>query len=266
MEPVESLDDLLARARQLDTNDTLALDSFQILGESFLRMTFGRDSGAVAEFNDACAGGGLAPMPSGDPEVNKILLRDFQNRRKNLIITRLEAIKNEAALSALKPPQSPQAKERSNRVFIVHGRDEEMKLSVARVVEKIQLEPVILHERPDKGRTIIEKFTDYSDVGYAIVLLSPDDMGYAVSDGQSSSMPRARQNVVLELGFFVGKLGRENVLALVRGGDRLEWPSDYSGVIHTEFDGPEGGWRTRLVKELQACGYNVDANRLTREL
>jgi predicted nucleotide-binding protein len=115
--------------------------------------------------------------------------------------------------------------ELSDRIFVVHGHDDGMKVAVARVLERLGLKPVVLHEQPDKGRTIVEKFTDYSAVGFAVVLLSPDDMAYASNKSPSAARPRARQNVTFELGYFVGKLGRENVLALVRKKDGdLEFP------------------------------------------
>jgi predicted nucleotide-binding protein len=115
---------------------------------------------------------------------------------------------------------------------------------------------VILHERPDKGRTIIEKFEDYSDVQFAAVLLTPDDMGKARDD--DNLKPRARQNVIFELGFFIGKLGRENVCALHKGD--VEILSDYQGVVWKSMEGD--GWRFELAKELRAAGFDIDANRL----
>jgi predicted nucleotide-binding protein len=117
----------------------------------------------------------------------------------------------------------------SSRVFVVHGHDEGAKQSVARVLERLELEPVILHEQPDQGRTVIEKFEDYSDVGFAVVLLTPDDMGYAVAANPKTAKPRARQTVIMELGYFLGKLGRGRVCALYRHG--VELPSDFSGVL-----------------------------------
>lgn len=105
----------------------------------------------------------------------------------------------------------------SSRVFVVHGHDNEMKQAVARILERLNLEAIILHEQPDRGLTIIEKIERFSDVGFAVVLLSPDDVGYSKADGHDAARPRARQNVVLELGYFAGKLGRENVVALHRG-------------------------------------------------
>lgn len=141
----------------------------------------------------------------------------------------------------------------TNKVFIVHGHDEEMKVAAARLVSQCGLEPVILHEQPNKGRTIIEKFSDYADVGFAIILLSPDD---ELKDGSR----RARQNVVLELGYFIGRLGRERVAVLYRSDERFEIPSDFGGVLYTEYD--SGGWRYAIAKELKAAGFSVDLNKL----
>lgn len=149
---------------------------------------------------------------------------------------------------------------KSNRVFVVHGHDNEMKQAVARTVERLGLEAVILHEKPNRGQTLIEKIERYSDVDFAVVLLSPDDVGYAVNDGQEAASPRARQNVILELGYFAGKLGRESVVALHRGS--IEFPSDYDGVLYTPYDGDSGAWRSELVAELRESGYEVSADNL----
>lgn len=144
----------------------------------------------------------------------------------------------------------------SNRVFVVHGHDDAAKEAVARFLEKLKVEAVILHERPTQGRTIIEKLEHHSDVDFAVVLLTPDDVGSA-KDAVAGLQPRARQNVVLELGYFVGLLGRRNVCALHKGA--IELPSDYVGVIYVPFDSADG-WRLHLAKELKAAGFNVDMN------
>jgi predicted nucleotide-binding protein len=143
-------------------------------------------------------------------------------------------------------------------VFVVHGRDEAVKESVARFLEKLHLHPIILHEQPNKGRTIIEKFEGHSDVGFAVVLLTPDDVGeLASSTGEHP--PRARQNVILELGYFLGKLGRARVCVLHMHG--LEIPSDILGVLYVPYDA-DNGWRLKLAKELKAAGMPVDLNRV----
>lgn len=149
----------------------------------------------------------------------------------------------------------------SRKVFVVHGHDDALKQTVARVVTKLALEPVILHEKPNKSRTIIEKFEDYSDVSFAIVLLTPDDMGYDLRLGEKTVRPRARQNVILELGFFLGRLTRSRVVALFVPTDNFELPTDYTGVLFVPVD-DAGKWQMDLVHELKASGIDVDANRL----
>lgn len=145
-------------------------------------------------------------------------------------------------------------------VFVVHGRDEEMKQAVARTLSRLELNPVVLHEQPNHGRTLIEKFERNANVQFAVVLLSPDDMGFLSGDDPSSAKPRARQNVIIELGYFVGALKRERVFALKRDG-QMELPSDFSGVVYTPYDSG-GRWQFDLVRELKAAGYAVDANNI----
>ena len=145
------------------------------------------------------------------------------------------------------------------KVFLVHGQNEEMKQSVARFLEKLKIELVILHEQPSKGRTIIEKFSDYSDVHFAIILLSADDFAYPKNQSPDNGLLRARQNVILELGFFLGKLGRGNVLSLYEDGQSIEIPSDYRGVIYLPY-GAGNGWQMDLLRELKAAEFSVDAN------
>ena len=144
----------------------------------------------------------------------------------------------------------------SDEVFVVHGRDNGAKETVARFLSKLGLQPVILHEQPNQGRTIIEKFEEYAQVGFAVVLLTPDDI-CSPHDQPDSSRPRARQNVILELGFFLGKLGRQRTFALKKGD--VETPSDYDGVLYIPLDDP-GAWRMELVKEFKGAGLDVDAN------
>ncbi len=144
----------------------------------------------------------------------------------------------------------------NRKVFLVHGHDAGPRDAVARYLAGMNFEPIILHEQVNQGRTIIEKFEHHADVGFAIVLLTPDDEGNA--KGEALARPRARQNVILELGYFIGRLGRERVAAL-KCGD-LELPSDILGVVWTEFDAA-GGWKVALGKELKAAGYEVDWNK-----
>ncbi len=146
----------------------------------------------------------------------------------------------------------------TNEVFVIHGRDTGTRDTVARFLEQLKLKPVILSEQSSQGRTIIEKFEQHSEVGFAVALLTPDDAG-SLKGARNKPNPRARQNVIFELGFFIGKLGRKHVCALTKG--EVEIPSDYSGVLYISLNDPDG-WKIKLFKELKAAGYDVDANRI----
>lgn len=148
---------------------------------------------------------------------------------------------------------------KSNKVFIVHGRDNEAKLELARYLEKINLEPIILHEQVSRGRTIIEKIEEYTDVNYAIVLYTPCDIG-GLNDGKNELRERARQNVVFEHGLLIGKIGRNNVSALVKG--NIEKPNDISGVVYMDMS--SGDWKIDLARELNDAGYDIDFNLVFR--
>ena len=147
-------------------------------------------------------------------------------------------------------------------VFVVHGRDNETKQEVARFLERIvESRVILLGEQPDQGRTTIEKFEEYaSDVGFAVVLLTRDDEG-RISGGAEPLRARARQNVILELGFFIGTLGRGHVALLYEHG--VELPSDISGVLYLRLD-PAGAWKTRLARELSEAGVSIDVQAVLR--
>ncbi len=123
-------------------------------------------------------------------------------------------------------------------------------------MESLDLNPIILHEQPDQGRTIIEKFEDYAQTSYAIALLTPDDIGGPNADALK---PRVRQNVIFEMGFFMGYLGRGRVAALIKSD--LEIPSDYSGVLYIKLD-ENDGWQINLARELDSAGFDIDFNKL----
>lgn len=151
--------------------------------------------------------------------------------------------------------KKPQGDTIGKDIFIIHGHDEGIKEAVARFLTKIGLNPIILHEQPNQGRTIIEKFQDHSAVSYAIALFTPDDIGSVKTP--ENLQPRARQNVVFEFGYFIGNLGRKYVCGLFD--ESVEIPSDYQGVIYIPID-KAGNWRFRLVKELKSVGFDIDAN------
>ncbi len=166
-----------------------------------------------------------------------------------------EAMTTASALLGSAPATTP-AKD-NRKVFIVHGHDGKAREAVAQLIKKLDLDPIILHEQPNQGDTVIEKFERNSNVGFAIILMTADDTGKANSE--AAARPRARQNVVFEWGYFVGKLGRKRVCALYEQG--IDLPSDLNGIVYIPLDAT-GHWRLGLLKELKAAGYSVDANKL----
>ena len=143
----------------------------------------------------------------------------------------------------------------NNKAFIVHGHDGELKTKVARRLEQQGIEAIILSEQANRGRTNIEKLEAYSDVHVAIVLFTQDDLGCA-KDEKENERYRARQNVVFEAGYFMGYLGRENIIMITD--ENVEIPGDLSGMVYTTKD----NWEFEMLKELNAAGMKIDMNKL----
>jgi len=201
-----------------------------------------------------------------------------------------------------KPIKSISKKEKSKisherRIFIVHGHDDTLKNEVELFLKSLDLEPIILHKQADLGKTIIEKVEHYSDVGFAVILLTNDDAGgstpdegydvlrqyystpnptpslsekdrQVVSTESAKFMveillrlkPRARQNVIFEFGYFIAKLGRNRVAALCK--EEIERPSDIDGLLYTPLD-QSGKWMKKLAREINAAGIEIDEKYLT---
>ena len=140
-------------------------------------------------------------------------------------------------------------------VFIVHGHDEATKLKTSEFLKDlVKRTPIILHKQPNKGRTLIEKFEESAETAaYAVVLATADDVGRANKDDNLS--PRARQNVVFEMGFFIGAIGRGRVAVLYDEG--IEEVGDMKGIVYIALD-TAGAWRSQLAKEVGASGIPVD--------
>ncbi len=227
--------------------------SWDEYNREMLRQMF--TTSEIADEYSASGGFFIAGDYSFSKEVN-----DFYNDIDN-DLRKLSSIRDRLELIPMVPTVSLQgstnmaASTIDKSVFIVHGHDEAALHTVARFIERLALDPVVLHEKPSKGRTIVEKLEAHSHVRFAVVLLTSDDVGGV---DQKHLKPRARQNVVLELGFFLARLGRENVIALYKG--ELEMPSDYMGVVYVPFDAA-GAWKLTLARELKAAGIDVDMNR-----
>jgi hypothetical protein len=233
-----------------------AYSQWELLTRNYLEKAFGRGSPNVGSVRDVGKYGGF-PMNAGEGW--------WENHRAESLTTQLtrleglvELLETELQLRGGATISRPGPAPTGHRIFLVHGHDQAVLQEVARFLERLDQDVIILREQPNRGRTIIEKFEEYSEVGFAVILLTPDDRGGPASSTLDEQHSRARQNVILELGYFLGRLGRSRVCALYREG--VEIPSDYSGVLYVKLD-PEGGWRLQVAKELKAAGLLVDMNR-----
>lgn len=180
-------------------------------------------------------------------DITKRILKECRSQLQE-VVPKLEAL----------PPNRPETPMDKSKVFIVHGHDDAAKEAAARFVENLGFKAIILHEQASSGKTIIEKIEANSNVGFGIVLYTPCDLGRSKEE-KDQLKPRARQNVVFEHGYLMGKIGRENVCALVKGD--IEKPTDISGVVYIPMD--EGdGWKLAVAKEMKKSGYDVDFNKI----
>lgn len=251
---ISKLNELKQKIILLDYKQYDKLDAIKTRFTMLTRNIFG-DKNPYAEkirstlFSPSIAYSGM------DPSQYLTSWKSGQAKLSNLVDVLVEELELSIELQKNKSTTNREGK----NVFIIHGHNEEMKQSVARFIEKLKLNPIILHEKASKGKTIIEKFSEHSDVSFAIALLSPDDVGYSVKQQPTEAKLRARQNVIFEMGFFIGKLGRQNVVALFDTTENFEIPSDYQGVLFIPYD-KQGHWNLDIIRELKEIGISVDAN------
>jgi predicted nucleotide-binding protein len=189
---------------------------------------------------------------------------DAFDRQRDMFLTALhEALaifEGDPFGEAAVPKATPKAATLSNKVFIVHGHDHALKTELEVFITGLGLEPIVLHRQPDEGNTIIEKFEKHADVGYAFILLTPDELAYTVDheklpDEQRKKEYHARQNVIFEFGFFTGRLGRSRVCCMLKG--PAARPSDIDGLVYKDVSGGVESIGYAIMKELKAAGYNI---------
>jgi predicted nucleotide-binding protein len=166
----------------------------------------------------------------------------------------LDIEEKQSNIENLKRRNAITQKNKNGKVFIVHGHDNGLKETTSRFCEHIGLNPIVLHEQSNIGLTIIEKFEKHSDVEFTIVLMTGDDIGYPRNEANKANL-RSRQNVIFELGYFIGKIGRSKVCALYQEG--IEIPSDYQGIIYIPLDKNES-WKLKLAKEISDSGITIN--------
>lgn len=236
--------------------------------ERWIRLTL---EGLMSVYTDAGPAKELqgASYPSAyliGEDVNEQLQRDYELVESAIntldsLRERLEYLEGPDDASGL-PAAAKTAPSGEEKIFLVHGHASDVKEAVTRFLEKTgEHEVVVLHEQPNEGRTLIEKFEDHAGASdHAVVLLTADDLGGAMpEDGDDPALsPRGRQNVVFELGFFVGRLGRSRAVVLYQ--EDVEIPSDFSGVVYIPLS--DESWRYKLLQELRNAGLNFDLNKI----
>lgn len=245
---------LLLQSRPL-TND--AHNQWKLLTRNYLEKAFGVNSPNVRSVIQAVQSGSF-PLNAGEGwwEAHRVECLTAQLTQLEGLV---ELLSTEMQLrSGDSIARAEVNQPNAHRIFLVHGHDKAALGEVARFLERLGQDIIVLREQPNEGRTIIEKFEDYTDVGFAVVLLTGDDRGGHSYSPYDSQRLRARQNVILELGYFLGRLGRSRVCALYV--EEVEIPSDYSGVLYVKLD-DGGGWRLSLAKELRAAGLSIDMNK-----
>lgn len=210
---------------------------------------------------------GISTIAMHDPSLGEKISDLYKNidrkiHRIDSIIERLELIplRNTTSSDKATEDNSPHSQSKTKKVFIVHGHDEVAKTSLEVFLHEIGLEPVVLHRQADEGLTVIEKFEKHSDVGYAFILLTPDEIAYIKSeqgkqDDERKKEFRARPNVIFEFGYFVGKLGRSRVCCLYTG--EVSLPSDVDGMIYKKFTSNIEEVAYSIIKDLKASGYAI---------
>lgn len=202
------------------------------------------------------------------PSTGKVVIQGKPADQANLEAVVSKIVERRAKKQARQPSSSPIAptkpKPKSKKIFIVHGHDVHARDQLSLVLLKLGLEPFILAESSGGGMTIIEALEKEikpgsNSAGFGIVLLTPDDMGHARSAGGTRTKPRARQNVILELGMLIGALGRQNVAAVKKAGE-LELPSDIHGVLYAEYRSHVGEAVAKISQRLREVGFEISAD------
>lgn len=233
--------------------------SWSDYNSEYLKQAFNKENNEYRKsYNDA---GSFFGVISGGTSLAQELI-DFKEKidKKVSNLKRLRAKTDLLKSSSVEAVVSKTdvVKLDKSQVFIVHGHDEEAKSKTARFIEKLGLKPIILHEQASSSKTVIEKIETYSNVGFGIVLYTPCDIG-AKDEENPNLKNRARQNVVFEHGFLIGKIGRQNVCALVKG--EIETPNDISGVVYVKMD-IDDAWHLKIARELKNSGYEIDMNKV----
>ena len=258
----EEVDPLLAKCV---TAESPEFKAWQVKAENILTKCYGMESRELYRFRNIIFYPRYAHATQSD-EVNlcagglkeakayfEVYLEEIEDNCAENVSSDVSGISGEAKFVEEKVNST-----RKKKVFIVHGHNDALKQEAARIIEKQGIEAVILSEQANQGKTIIEKIEENADVDAAICLFTGDDYGRAKGTEAEENKLRARQNVVFEAGYFMGKLGRKNVIIVAD--KNLELTSDMQGVVYTDA----GNWKTEVLQGLDKIGYAIDFNKLFR--
>jgi len=253
----------ITKAQQLTAGDAVTegdRDAWENTTRDYLVRAFGSDSRNIGSVMDDPHAGSF---PMGAPDSWWMIERaSIMKKQIKLLESCIEQLETEVELRSTNTAtqslnsEATTKSQPSKKVFIVHGRNDNLKNQVTRYIENLDLTAIILHEQPNEGRTIIEKFEAHAnETSFAIVLLTADDVGGLSGTPQENMKPRARQNVIFELGYFFGLLKRKHVCALYEDG--VELLSDINGIAYVPFDS-SGAWRSKVASELKAAGIEFN--------
>lgn len=245
-EQISKIDSLM-KLRHNDPN----YDRWNNVTEQLIIRTFGDPHDNILRFRMVVGGPRFVGMPDEEWQSNYINVLKEKNALLEGYVEQLEKFGNDIVDTAIVTGEKIKTAN-SRKVFIVHGHDDKVRVELSSLLIDLKFEPVILHEQANEGLTLIEKFEKHSDVEYAFILLTPDDVG-CQKGNETRLKPRARQNVFFEFGFFAGKIGRERVCCLYTGD--VEWPSDLNGFAHIPFKVSVNEVLLDILRELKAAGY-----------
>ena len=253
---IDLLDQQIAEAKDGRPDD---FEQWRNNTEVVIRRVMGDPSPTLAQFGQVSYSPAVYFSGMGDTSGYRVA--GVRRAIALLQAAKLEVELETEASQAIADVRGIGQKEQGQLVFVVHGHDAARKHEVARVIRELTgNDPVILHEQADVGQVLIEKFeANAARAGFAVVLMTADDLGRAKAD--DTEAPRARQNVVFEMGYFYGSIGRHRVAVLIDEG--VEQVGDIVGVVYTALD-DAGGWKSRLATNMEAAGLEVDWSALGR--
>lgn len=253
------IQDIFEETQNLEYTNNKKLDFFLKKVDRYLSALYGPNNFYLKDFRSCVYN--HTPMISGITSASEEVCSTLWNAVRPILVNNftlmLEEIKTLENIETEKKDESTVYSK--DEIFIVHKQRDAMKDSISRFINLLELKPIVLNEQVDSGKTFIEKFLHYSNVGYAIILITPEEIVWEKNIDNEFSNFQASQDVIFQLGYFVGKLGRDRVFIIYDDDNidkpKFKLPSDLSGIIYTSFQNEV--WKNKLAKELKQCNYKI---------